>query len=107
MCTHYATVFVQAATALGFVARHNVIQAHCVAEVWVNDWRKWVMFDPGCDTDDDRKGTYHFQRNGVPMTALKPVERGCRDGRRTWMASGWSAERKGPIASTALQALQS
>ena len=71
MCTHYATVFVQAATALGFIARHNVIHAHCVAEVWVNDWQKWVMFDPGCDTDDDRKGTYHLERHGVPLSTLE------------------------------------
>ena len=71
MCTHYATVFVQAATAIGFVARHNVIQGHCVAEVWVNDWQKWVMFDPGGDTDDTRKGTYHKERHGVPMSALE------------------------------------
>ncbi len=71
MCTHYSTVFVQAATALGFVARHNVIHAHCVAEVFVNDWGKWVMFDAGCDTDDVRKFTYHLERDGVPMSALE------------------------------------
>ena len=29
------------------------------------------MMDPGCDTDDGRKGTRHFERNGIPMSALE------------------------------------
>jgi hypothetical protein len=74
MCTHYATVFVQACTALGFVARHNVIRAHCVAEVWSNEYQKWVMFDPGCDMDDQVKGTYHLEQEGVPLSALEAHE---------------------------------
>jgi hypothetical protein len=28
------------------------------------------MMDPGCDFDDGRKGTRHFERNGMPMSAL-------------------------------------
>jgi hypothetical protein len=27
--------------------------------------------DPGCDSDDGRKGTRHFERNGIPMSALE------------------------------------
>ena len=71
MCTHYSTVFVQACLALGFLARHNVIQAHCVAEVWSNEFQKWAMFDPGCDMDDKVKGTYHLEREGIPLSTLE------------------------------------
>ncbi|MBI4552170.1 MAG: transglutaminase domain-containing protein, partial [Candidatus Latescibacteria bacterium] len=70
MCTHYASTFVQACLSLGLQARVCIITSHCVAEVWSNEHRKWVMIDPGCDFDDGRKGTRHFERHGVPMSAL-------------------------------------
>ena len=65
MCTHYATVFTQCCAALGFTARTLVIRAHCVSEVWSNDFGKWVTMDTGGDT----KYTYHFERDGVPLSA--------------------------------------
>ncbi len=71
MCTHYSTVFVHACAALGFPARTVVIMAHCVTEVWSNEYKKWVMFDVGGDTDDRTKATYHFEKNGVPLSALE------------------------------------
>lgn len=70
MCTHYASTFVQCCLAIGLVARVALITAHCVAEVWSNEFGKWVMMDPGCDVDDGRKGTRHFERHGVPMSCL-------------------------------------
>ena len=70
MCTHYSSTFVQCCLAVGLQARVVIISCHCVAEVWSNEYKKWVMMDPGCDTDDGRKGTRHFGRNGIPMSAL-------------------------------------
>jgi len=70
MCTHYASTFVQCCNAVGLVARVVIISCHCVAEVWSNEFGKWILMDPGCDTDDGRKGTRSFERNGIPMSAL-------------------------------------
>lgn len=69
MCTHYATVFTQCCAALGFTARTLVIRAHCVSEVWSNDFGKWVTMDTGGDSNDETKYTYHFEWDGVPMSA--------------------------------------
>ena len=70
MCTHYASTFVQCCLAVGLTARVVIISCHCVAEVWSNEYKKWVLMDPGCDFDDGRKGTRHFERYGIPMSAL-------------------------------------
>lgn len=70
MCTHYASTFVQCCNAVGLVARVVIITSHCVAEVWSNQFGKWILMDPGCDFDDGRKGSRSFERNGVPMSAL-------------------------------------
>ena len=71
MCTHYSSTFVQCCLAVGIQARVTIISCHCVAEVWSNEYKKWMMMDPGCDADDGRKGTRHFERNGIPMSALE------------------------------------
>lgn len=70
MCTHYASTYVQCCLSLGLQARVCITTAHCVAEVWSNEYRKWAMMDPGCDADDTRKSTRHFERNQIPMSAL-------------------------------------
>jgi len=69
MCTHYASTFVQCCLSLGLQARVCITTAHCVAEIWSNEYEKWVMMDPGCDADDGRKATRHFERNGIPLSA--------------------------------------
>ena len=71
MCTHYSSTFVQCCLAVGIPARVTIISCHCVAEVWSNEYKKWMLMDAGCDTDDGRKGTRHFERNGIPMSALE------------------------------------
>ena len=71
MCTHYATVFTQCCAALGFYARTQIMQAHCITEVWSNDYGKWVTMDPGGDSNDKTKFTYHFERDGIPLSALE------------------------------------
>lgn len=56
MCVHYAVAFVSACQALGIPARcsalmgtPNSYEGHFVAEVWFDDYRKWVMVDPNID----------------------------------------------------------
>ncbi|MYA78420.1 MAG: transglutaminase domain-containing protein [Gemmatimonadetes bacterium] len=56
MCVHYAVAFVSACQALGIPARcaalmgtPNSYEGHFVAEVWFEDYRKWVMVDPNID----------------------------------------------------------
>lgn len=79
MCTHYSSTFVQCCLAVGIPARVTIISCHCVAEVWSNEFKKWMMMDPGCDVDDGRKGTRHFERNGIPMSALELHQAGGHD----------------------------
>ncbi|MDH7571772.1 MAG: transglutaminase domain-containing protein, partial [Armatimonadota bacterium] len=54
-CSHYAEVFVSVAASMGWVARPLALcrvndapgaTEHAVTEIWSNQWRKWVMFDP-------------------------------------------------------------
>ena len=71
MCTHYASVFTQCCAALGFTARTQIMRSHCITEVWSNDYGKWVTMDPGGDSNDATKFTYHFERHGVPLSALE------------------------------------
>ena len=47
MCTHFSCIFTQCCLALGWNARHCILDHHCVSEVWVDQHRKWVMMDTG------------------------------------------------------------
>lgn len=56
MCVHYAVVLAAACQALGIKARCaaltgtiNGFNGHFVAEVWVEQWERWVMVDPTYD----------------------------------------------------------
>jgi hypothetical protein len=69
MCTHYAAVFTQCCLALGWNARHCILDHHCVAEVWVNENNKWVMMDAGNSAERADIGL-HFERKGAPLSAL-------------------------------------
>ena len=71
MCTHYATVMSHCSAALGFTARTQIMRSHCINEVWSNQHGKWVAMDVGGDPNDETKFTYHFERRGVPLTALE------------------------------------
>ncbi len=77
-CGHYARVFADCATALGWPARvigisiagcefprnHNVGNVgHAVAEIWSNDHEKWVVMDPDLNC--------FYARDGVPLSALE------------------------------------
>jgi hypothetical protein len=76
MCTHYAAVFTQCSQALGWNARHCILDHHCVSEVWVDQHRKWVMMDTGNSAERADVGL-HFERQGVPLSAreLQQVHR--------------------------------
>ncbi len=69
MCTHYSTLFVQTAVALGYTARHVILDHHCVAEVWSNEFGKWILMDTG--NSHDPSYNCHFECNGVPLSALE------------------------------------
>jgi len=69
MCTHFSTLFVQTAAALGYNARHLVLDHHCAAEIWSNQFRKWIFIDTGNSTDPALN--CHFEQKGVPLNALE------------------------------------
>jgi hypothetical protein len=68
MCTHYAAVYTQCCLALGWNARHCILDHHCVAEVYMNDFDKWVMMDAGNSAERADVGL-HFERKAVPLSA--------------------------------------
>ncbi len=69
MCTHYSTLFVQTAAALGYTARHVILDHHCVAEVWSNQFRKWILMDTG--NNHDPSYNCHFEHDGIPINTLE------------------------------------
>jgi hypothetical protein len=68
MCTHYGCVFTQCCLALGWNARHCILDHHCVSEVWVDQHDKWVMMDAGNSAERADVGL-HFERHRVPLSA--------------------------------------
>lgn len=74
-CSHYGDVMVSAAASLGWVNRPMSLRIgnritgsggggsteHTITEIWSNQYRKWVMFDP----------TYalYVEKDGVPLSA--------------------------------------
>jgi len=65
-CTYKAALFVQACNAAGLTARMLGINrrhrdAHTVTEVYINDFRKWMLVDPWMNC--------WFERDGVPLSA--------------------------------------
>jgi len=72
-CAHYAEVLVSAAASLGWVDRSLALRRHqgvnknggstehSVTEMWSNQHRKWVMFDP--------TSNMVLEKDGVPLNA--------------------------------------
>ncbi|MBI2950664.1 transglutaminase domain-containing protein [bacterium] len=67
MCVHYGAAFVSCCQAVGIPARCAVLMGtpngydgHFVAEVWFEDYGKWVMVDPNADAV--------LFRDGVPLS---------------------------------------
>ncbi len=69
MCTHFSTLFVQCADALGYNARHLILDHHCAAEVWSNQFHKWIVMDTGNSVDPTLN--CHFEKDGVPLGAVE------------------------------------
>lgn len=68
-CVHYGVVFVMCAQAAGVAARCNCVEGnldnlggHFIAEVWLEDYRKWAMVDANLDA--------MFWDGNVPMSIL-------------------------------------
>jgi len=78
MCTHYTTLMVETAAALGYAGRHVILDHHCVTELWCDELRKWVLMDTGNSEDPERN--CHFEHEGVPLNALE-IRRLWRQGR--------------------------
>lgn len=81
-CTYFARMMVASCLSLGFVARLVSIgvdferwgknRGHGVCEVWVNEFKKWVLIDAHFDT--------HFEIKGIPLSAYE-IHRAAVEGR--------------------------
>ncbi len=72
MCTHYATVYVQASVALGYLTRHVIVDSHCVAETFLDDRAQWIIQDTGPGAGPDGYPVpKRFERDGRTLNALE------------------------------------
>ena len=62
-CAQYAIVFLQACLSMGLPARYVDLPGHFVAEVWSDDYDRWVVMDPTSDR--------HFEKDGVPLNGRR------------------------------------
>ncbi|MCM8764311.1 MAG: transglutaminase-like domain-containing protein, partial [Candidatus Omnitrophica bacterium] len=69
MCTHYSTIFTQCAISLGYTARHVILDHHCVAEVWSDQFGKWILMDTGNSQNPEMN--CHLEYKGIPLNALE------------------------------------
>jgi len=62
-CSEYAVVFIQCALSLGYQARYVALRkGHVIAEIWSNEFKKWVIMDPTFNI--------HFEKKGIPLNCL-------------------------------------
>jgi Transglutaminase-like superfamily len=73
MCTHYAAVFVQCAASLGYHGRVLIVDHHCLAEVWSDQYSKWILQDPGLIPG--HAVALQYEVDGVPINALEMHQR--------------------------------
>ena len=63
-CSETATIFTQCVISLGYIGRYvGLFKGHILAEVWSNDFNKWVVMDVG--------DNLHYEKFGVPLSALE------------------------------------
>lgn len=90
-CAHYADVLVSAAASLGWVDRPLALRRpdhlgsgateHTSTEIWSNQYRRWVMFDPTF--------AMYAEKDGVPLNAVElRHEWFARDGRELTFVVG-------------------
>ncbi len=81
MCVHYAVALVSCCQALGLAARCAAVtgainsgEGHFIAEVWMEEYGKWVMVDPNSDAIAWKNGAplsiSEIQREGAGLGAL-------------------------------------
>lgn len=69
VCYHYTMVFLQCCLSLGWqvrsikIAESNGYTSHSVAEVWSNQYKKWVMMDTFYNI--------HYLSKGIPLNVLE------------------------------------
>ena len=82
-CTHYTITYAECAAALGWQARKIGVDRkhgpegmgsshHGVAEVWSNQFRKWVVIDA--------QSNLHFEKAGIPLSAWEIRAEWLKDG---------------------------
>jgi hypothetical protein len=71
-CVQYAAVLTSTAASLGWVNRQIAIPRHTLTEMWSNQYRKWVMFDPTT--------AVYAIKGGVPLNAYEIREEWFRRG---------------------------
>lgn len=72
MCTHYATVYVQAGVAVGYLSRHVILDSHCVGETFLDDRAQWVIQDTGPGAGPDGYPiAKRFELDGRTLNALE------------------------------------
>ena len=82
-CTHYTITYAESAAALGWQARKIGVDRnhgpegmgsshHGVAEVWSNQFRKWVVIDA--------QSNLHFEKAGIPLSAWEIRAEWLKDG---------------------------
>jgi len=72
-CSHYALVYLQCATALGWYCRKLGVdydhkqgeeeRHHGVTDIWSNQYQKWYVIDA--------MHNLHFEKDGIPLNALE------------------------------------
>ena len=72
-CTHYGEVMVSAAASLGWIDRAMALRRpdgigqgsteHTSTEIWSNQYRKWILFDP--------LFAMYMEKDGVPLSAYE------------------------------------
>jgi Transglutaminase-like superfamily len=95
MCVHYGAAFVSCAQAAGLRAR-TVITAdtingycgHFVAEVWFDEYHKWVLVDPNLDAI--------FRKAGVPLSVREVQAAGAALGELVEWGRGTEFQRRYP-----------
>jgi hypothetical protein len=85
-CTHYTITYAECAAALGWQSRKIGVdrkhgpegmgsEHHGVAEVWSNQFRKWVVIDA--------QSNLHFEKAGLPLSAWEIRAEWLKDGAKS------------------------
>jgi len=89
-CVFYSKVLVQCAISLGYQARRLIIRkdishiplrnfykevntGHHIAEIWSNEYNKWIVMDPDLNA--------HYEKDGIPLNAYEI--------RQAWLEGWW------------------